>query len=188
MHRRHGIWFGIAAGLLLAGTGEPRAQDPPHPAVDAIFADLTKPGSPGCALGVYRAGKIIYAKGYGLANLEGSVPITPSTVFDVGSVSKQFTAASILLLEKQGKLRLDDDVRKYIPELPDYGENITVLQLLNHTSGLRDYVSLFQLAGIHFDNVTTDDDALGIIARQKGLNFSPGSDWQYSNSGYLLSP
>ena len=103
-------------------------------------------------------------------------------------VSKQFTAASILLLEKQGKLRLDDDVRKYIPELPDYGENITVLQLLNHTSGLRDYVSLFQLAGIHFDNVTTDDDALGIIARQKGLNFSPGSDWQYSNSGYLLSP
>ena len=106
----------------------------------------------------------------------------------VGSVSKQFTAASILLLEKQGKLRLDDDVRKYIPELPDYGENITVLQLLNHTSGLRDYVSLFQLAGIHFDNVTTDDDALGIIARQKGLNFSPGSDWQYSNSGYLLSP
>jgi CubicO group peptidase (beta-lactamase class C family) len=113
----------------------------------------------------------------------------PQTVFDVGSISKQFTAASILLLEKQGKLRLDDDVRKYIPELPDYsgaGQKITILHLLNHTSGLRDYVSLFLLAGIHYGNVTTDDDALGIIVRQKGLNFSPGSDWKYTGSGYLL--
>jgi len=98
------------------------AQDPSSLAVDAIFADLTKPGSPGCAPGIYRDGKIIYAKGYGLANVEENVRISPQTVLDVGSVSKQFTAASILLLEKQGKLRLDDDVRKYIPELPDYSQ------------------------------------------------------------------
>src|SRR5262249_27654216 len=159
-------------------------------AVDAIFSDLTKPGSPGCALGIYRDGKIIYAKGYGLANIEENVPITPQTVFDVGSVSKQFTAASILLLERQGKLLLDDDVRKYIPELPDYsaqgGQVITILRLLNHTSGVRDYPTLFFLAGINPDDVTTDDDALGMIVRQKRLTFPAGTDWQYSNSGYFL--
>jgi len=118
------------------------------------------------------------------------LPISPDTVFDVGSVSKQFTAASILLLEKQGKLRLDDDVGKYLPELPNYsarrGHKITILDLLSHTSGVRDYVSLFLLSGINIDNVTTDSDAFGVIARQKALNFSPGSDWQYSNSGYFL--
>jgi len=178
----------MAASLVVRSSPE-GAEETTNAAVDAIFADLTKPGSPGCALGIYRDGKIIYTKGYGLANVEDNVPITPQTVFDVGSISKQFTAASILLLEKQGKLRLDDDVRKYIPELPDYsreGQKITILHLLNHTSGLRDYVSLFLLAGIHYDNVTTDEDALAIIRRQKGLNFSPGSDWKYTGSGYLL--
>lgn len=178
----------LVAGSFLAGSSAAWAPAA-NPAVDAIFADLTRPGSPGCALGVYRDGRIIYAKGYGLANIEENVPITPQTIFDVGSISKQFTAASILLLEKQGRLRLDDDVRKYIPELPDYSQGrqpITILHLLNHTSGLRDYVSLFLLSGIHYDNVTTDDDALGIIVRQKGLNFPPGSDWKYTGSGYLL--
>ena len=106
----------LVAALLIAGCAALAAEDSSNPAVDAIFADLAKPGSPGCALGIYRDGKIIYAKGYGLANIEESVPITPETVFDVGSVSKQFTAASILLLERQGKLRWDDDVHKYVPE------------------------------------------------------------------------
>jgi CubicO group peptidase (beta-lactamase class C family) len=182
------IQASLMTGVFLAASVAVRAQGA-NAEVDAIFADLTKPGSPGCALGVYRNGKIIYAKGYGLANIEENVPITPQTIFDIGSISKQFTAAAILLLEKQGRLRLDDDVRKYIPELPDYspgGQRITILHLLNHTSGLRDYVSLFLLAGIYFDNVTTDDDALGIIARQKGLNFTPGTDWKYTGSGYLL--
>jgi CubicO group peptidase (beta-lactamase class C family) len=180
----------FGAGLLLAGLGAPWSQQPDNPPVDAIFAEVTAPGSPGCALGVYRDGRIIYAKGYGLANVELNVPISPQSVFDVGSISKQFTAASILLLEQQGKLRLDDDIRKYIPELPDYslqtGPKITLLNILNHTSGLRDYVSLFLLAGVHFDNVTTDDDALAFLVRQKGLNFVPGSDWQYTGSGYFL--
>ena len=94
-------------------------------AVDEVFQDLTRPGSPGCALGIYRGGQIIYEKGYGLANIEENVPISPKSVFDIGSTSKQFTATSILLLEKAGKLSIDDDVRKYIPELPDYGKKIT---------------------------------------------------------------
>src|SRR6267143_334462 len=155
-------------------------------AVDEVFSDLTKPGSPGCALAVYRDGKIIYTKGYGLANIEENVAITPQSVFDIGSTSKQFTAASILLLEKQGKLSVTDDVRKYIPELPSYGQKITILHLLNHTSGLRDYLSLMELAGINTDSVTTDADALALITRQKALNFAPGSDWLYSNTGFFL--
>src|SRR5467141_2762978 len=155
-------------------------------AVDEVFGDLAKAGSPGCALGVYRDGKIIYAKGYGLANVEENVAITPQSVFDIGSTSKQFTAASILLLAKQGKLSVTDDVRKYIPELPSYGQKITILHLLNHTSGLRDYLSLMELAGINTDSVTTDVDALALITRQKALNFAPGSDWLYSTTGFFL--
>jgi len=162
------------------------AEDKKSAAVDEVFADLAKSGSPGCALGVYRDGKILYAHGYGLANIEQDVPILSQSVFDIGSTSKQFTAASILLLEKQGKLSIDDNIRKYIPELPDYGQKITILHMLNHTSGLRDYLTLMDLAGIPTDSVTTDEDALEIVARQKALNFAPGSDWLYSNTGFFL--
>jgi CubicO group peptidase (beta-lactamase class C family) len=155
-------------------------------AVDEIFADVAKPGSPGCSVAIARDGKLLYAKGYGLANIEQNVALTPESVFDIGSTSKQFSAASILLLEKQGKLSVNDDVRKYIPELPDYGKKITILNLLNHTSGLRDYLVLFELAGVNTDSVTTDEEALALIARQKALNFDPGTEWLYSNSGYFL--
>jgi CubicO group peptidase (beta-lactamase class C family) len=188
------IWSKVTGGVLagaLAFGGLPPANgrgadDKKTAAVDEVFTDLTKAGSPGCALGVYRNGQIIYSKGYGLANLEENVAITPQSVFDIGSTSKQFSAASILLLEKQGKLSVNDDVRKYIPELPDYGQKITILHLLNHTSGLRDYLTLMELAGIDIDSVTTDEDALQIIFRQKALNFAPGSDWLYSNTGFFL--
>ncbi len=179
----------IVASLLLPGAPASYARNSDEKsaaAVDEVFGDLTKAGSPGCALGVYRDGKIVYAKGYGLANLEENVAITPQTVFDIGSTSKQFTAASILLLEKQGKLSINDDVRKYIPELPDYGQKVTILHMLNHTSGLRDYLTLMELAGIHIDSVTTDEDALALITRQKSLNFAAGSDWLYSNTGFFL--
>jgi CubicO group peptidase (beta-lactamase class C family) len=179
----------LAAILLLWNTSSAankNSDEKSAAAVDEVFSDLAKPGSPGCALGVYRDGKIIYAKGYGLANIEENVPINPQSVFDIGSTSKQFTAASILLLEKQGKLAVTDDVRKYLPELPDYGQKISILQLLNHTSGLRDYLALMELAGINTDSVTTDEDALALINRQKGLNFAPGSDWLYSNTGFFL--
>src|SRR5712691_744268 len=180
---------GLAAILLLWNTSSAankNSDEKSAAAVDEVFSDLAKPGSPGCALGVYRDGKIIYAKGYGLANIEENVPVTPQSVFDIGSTSKQFTAASVLLLEKEGKLSLNDDVRKYIPELSDYGQKVTILHLLNHTSGLRDYLTLMDLAGIHIDGVTTDEDALRIISRQKALNFAPGSDWLYSNTGFFL--
>jgi CubicO group peptidase (beta-lactamase class C family) len=179
-------WVAKAACTLLAAVGPAAAQQSANPPVDQVFAEFAKPGSPGCALGVFRDGKIIYARGYGLANIEENVPIVPQTVFDIGSTSKQFSAASILLLEQLGKLSVNDDLRKYIPELPDYGHPITILNLLNHSSGLRDYLTLFILAGINIDGVTTDDDALALIARQKQLNFAPGSDYLYSNSGFFL--
>ncbi|HXJ04267.1 MAG TPA: serine hydrolase domain-containing protein [Candidatus Acidoferrum sp.] len=184
------VGSGLAAFGLLQGTlcavGAESPQDKTAAAVDEVFSDYVKAGSPGCAVAVYKEGRISYAKGYGLANLEESVPITPESVFDIGSTSKQFTAASILLLERQGKLSVNDDVRKYIPELPDYGQKITILHLLNHTSGLRDYLALMGLAGINTDSVTKDEDALQIITRQKALNFEPGSDWLYSNTGFFL--
>jgi CubicO group peptidase (beta-lactamase class C family) len=175
-------------GVLTATLLTPllRGQYAPNVAVDKIFKDVAKSGSPGCALGVYRDGSVIYAKGYGLASIELLAPITPQTVFDIGSSSKQFTAASILLLQKQGKLSVSDDIRKYISEIPDYGQKVTILQLLNHTSGIRDYLTLMDLAGTNIDSVTNDDDALAFIARQEKLNFPPGSDYLYSNSGFFL--
>jgi CubicO group peptidase (beta-lactamase class C family) len=199
----------LAAGVLLAGVGATANigsgsannsgdagqnaasksngnQQKLEAAVDEVFQDLTAAGSPGCALAVFRGGQIIYEKGYGLANIEENVAISPKSVFDIGSTSKQFTATSILLLEKAGKLSIDDDVHKYIPELPDYGKKITILNLLNHTSGLRDYLTLFDITGVNVDSVTTDEDALALIVRQKGLNFAPGSEYLYSNTGFFL--
>ena len=187
-----GWWKNIASGsaaiLLLwnaSGATYKNSDEKSAAAVDEVFGDLAKAGSPGCALGVYRDGKIIYAKGYGLANIEENVAITPQSVFDIGSTSKQFTAASILLLEKQGKLSVNDDVRKYLTELPDYGQKITILELLNHTSGLRDYLTLMELAGVNVDGVTSDEDALALIQRQKALNFPAGSEYLYSNTGFF---
>jgi CubicO group peptidase (beta-lactamase class C family) len=163
-----------------------RCDDKSDAAVDGVFADFAKPGSPGCSVAVARDGKLLYAKGYGMANLELDVPLSPSSVFDIGSTSKQFTAASILLLEKQGKLSIDDDVHKFLPELPVYGKKITILNMLNHTSGLRDYLVLFELSGENTDSVSTDEEAVALIARQKALNFDPGSEYLYSNTGYFL--
>lgn len=154
--------------------------------IDQVFADYAKPDFPGCSLGVYRNGSIAYAHGYGMASLELGIPITPQTVFDIGSTSKQFTAFSILLLQQQGKLSVDDDIRKFVPEIPDYGKRITLHHLMTHTSGMRDYAGLFDLAGVPEQNLTNDQDALDLIVRQKALNFSPGDEWDYSNTGFFL--
>jgi CubicO group peptidase (beta-lactamase class C family) len=162
------------------------ASSGPTARVDSVFSEYDRPNSPGCALGVVRDGQLIYSRGYGMANLEHGIPIAPATVFDIGSTSKQFTAANIVLLAQEGKLSLDDPVRKWVPELRDYGEPVTIRQLLHHTSGLRDYLTLMSLAGISFDNFTTAVDALDIIARQRELNFKPGEQYLYSNSGYFL--
>jgi CubicO group peptidase (beta-lactamase class C family) len=178
----------VLGAAAIAGPAQAQGNVPDSIArrIDSVFAKLAKPTTPGCALGVYRNGRIDYAKAYGSANLELGVPLTPASVFDIGSTSKQFTAMSILLLQQEGKLRLEDDVRKYIPELPDYGTTITLGHLLHHTSGLRDYTTLLVLAGEPTENWTTDDNALDILVRQRGLNFKPGTDWQYSNSGFFL--
>lgn len=154
--------------------------------INEIFKDYAKADSPGCALGVYRDGGIAYAQGYGMASLELGVAITPQTVFDIGSTSKQFTGFSILLLQQQGKLTLDDDIRKFMPEIPDYGKGITLRHLMTHTSGMRDYAGLFDLAGIPEQNLTNDQDAVDLIVRQKALNFMPGEEWDYSNTGFFL--
>jgi CubicO group peptidase (beta-lactamase class C family) len=153
--------------------------------IDAVFKDYG-PTTPGCSLGVYSAGKVLYAKGYGMADLNLGAPNTPQTVFDIGSTSKQFTAAAILLLVQDGKVKLSDDIHKYIPELPDYGHLITVDNLLRHTSGLRDYDGLLYLAGHYNEDFTNDDDALQIIVAQKALNFEPGTRFSYSNTGFFL--
>ncbi len=154
--------------------------------VDEIFKDYAKTDSPGCALGIYRDGTIAYSKGYGMASLELGVPITPQTVFDIGSTSKQFTAFSVLLLQQQGKLSVEDDIRKFLPEIPDYGKRITLRHLMTHTSGMRDYAGLFDLAGLPEQNLTNDQDAVDLIVRQKALNFMPGEEWDYSNTGFFL--
>ena len=154
--------------------------------IDQVFADYAKPDSPGCSLAVYRNAAIAYARGYGMASLELDVPITPQTVFDIGSTSKQFTAFSILLLQQQGRLSVEDDIRKFLSEIRDYGKRITVHHLMTHTSGMRDYAGLFDLAGVPEQNLTTDQDALDLIVRQKALNFAPGEEWDYSNTGFFL--
>jgi len=155
--------------------------------VDQLFRGVIGPNDPGCAVGIYRGNKILYSQGYGLANIENDVEITSESVFNIGSTSKQFTAASIIKLEQQGKLSLDDDIRQYLPEIPQYQKMITIRQLLHHTSGLKDYIDLLLLVGLDIDDVTTDSDALNIIKRQKSLNFEPGSEHLYSNTGYFLA-
>src|SRR5512143_2640908 len=123
--------------------------------VDAVFARFDKADSPGCALGVIRDGQIIYKRGYGMSNLEYGIPISPSSIFHIASISKEFTAMAVLMLAQQGKLSLDDDVRKYVSEVPEFGHRITIRNLIHHTSGLRDQWSLLELAGWREDDVIT---------------------------------
>ena len=154
--------------------------------IDKIF-DRYKPGNPGCQLAIARNGQVIYSKSWGMADLERNVTLTNESIIEAGSVSKQFTAAAILLLEQQGKLSLRDDVRKYVPELPDYGNPITLEQMMHHTSGLKDWGSIAGISGWPRTTKTySNDDALYIIKRQKTLNHKPGDEYLYSNSNYNL--
>ena len=156
-------------------------------AVQAIFANWINPTTPGCAVGVTRRGQIVYRGEFGMANLETATPIGPNTVFQAASIAKQFTAFAVLMLVRDGKLSLDDDIRKYIPELPDYRARITVRHLLTHTSGLRDFFEMLILARGRFEeDRITHADMMDIVTRQKALNFAPGSEFLYSNTGYAL--
>lgn len=154
--------------------------------VDQLFAEWDKPDSPGCALGIIKDGKMIYRHGYGTANLEHNIPISSETVFYIASTSKQFTAMSILLLADQGRISLDDDIRRYLPEFPKYSNLITIRHLIYHTSGIRDYLELMGLAGMNVSNIYTDEDIIELLTRQKELNFKPGDRFLYNNSGYFL--
>ncbi|HVQ15075.1 MAG TPA: serine hydrolase domain-containing protein [Vicinamibacterales bacterium] len=179
--------------LALALATESAAQDAPTAIageaakrIDAVFAPWDNARSPGCALGVARAGIAIYTHGYGVSNLEYDLAITPASVFHIGSVSKQFTAFAIGLLAREGKLSLDDDVRRYLPELPDYGTKVTLRHLLMHTGGYRDYWTLLRRGGWRPEDMVNENDVLRILARQKALNFQPGTEFLYSNTGYTL--
>lgn len=157
-----------------------------RPEVDAIFAEYDRADSPGCALGVIRDGEFAYRRGYGMANLEYDIPIDADTVFRIGSVSKQFTAMTILLLEEAGKVALDADIRAYLPEMPDFGETVTVADLMHHTSGIRDYLTLMTLAGYRDEDYYDGPELYRLMTRQRELNFMPGAEFLYSNSGYFL--
>src|SRR5215213_10901163 len=181
------IAFAVTAcSLAVAGSSAGAQQFPPNPKVDRIFAEWNRPDSPGCAVGVLENGRFIYQRGYGMANLDYDIPNAPEMVYYVGSVSKQFTAAAIALLVLDGKISLDDDIRKYFPEMPDYGTPITVRHLVHHTSGIRDVYGIMAVAGLRMEDVYSDSEAVALIARQKALNFAPGSAHLYSNSGYFL--
>ena len=154
--------------------------------VDRLFAEWDRPDSPGCALGVIQDGKLVHTRGFGQASLEHSVPITPHTVFDVGSMSKQFTAASIGLLVQDGKLGVEDDIHEWVSELADFGVPVTLDHLMHHTSGLPDYLMLLVAKGWHFTDWTRPADALAVLAGVKQLDFAPGTRFAYSNTNYFL--
>jgi len=154
--------------------------------VDKLFSEWDKPGSPGASLAVIKDDSVVYKKGYGYAHLEYDIPITPSTVFHVASVSKQFTAFAITMLTDQGKLSLDDDIHKHLPEIPDFGKTITIRHLIHHISGLRDQWELLAMAGWRLDDVITKEHILKMMRNQRDLNFEPGAEYLYCNTGYTL--
>lgn len=154
--------------------------------VNRLFSAWDSKNTPGCALGVIQGGRFIYKRCFGMANLEHGIPISPDTVFDVASTSKQFVAACIAILARKKKLSLDDEIQKHLPGMPRYSRPVTLRHLIHHTSGIRDYLGLMYLAGLRYENEYPDEEILALIARQKQLNFAPGSEHLYSNSGYLL--
>jgi CubicO group peptidase (beta-lactamase class C family) len=164
---------------------EPAAKKPGGK-VDQLFAFWDREGVPGASVAVVQNGAVAYARGYGSANLEYGIPNTPTTVFHIASVSKQFTAFAIAKLADEGKLSLDDDIRKYLPELPEFDQTITIRHLIHHTSGLRDQWNLLAMAGWRLDDVITEEQIMKLICNQKELNFNPGDEFLYCNTGYTL--
>lgn len=179
----------IVSVLWLVGVQAPAVAQPqvPDKSVDAIFSRWNNT-TPGCAVGIAVGGTPTLMKAYGMADLEHDVPNTPDTIFEAGSVAKQFTAMAIILLAGDGKLSLDDPARRYVPELPDYGVPLTIRHMLTHTSGLRDWGSVAGIAGApRTTRAYTHAHVLDIVSRQKALNFAPGTNWSYSNTGFNLA-
>ncbi|HUX08624.1 MAG TPA: serine hydrolase domain-containing protein [Acidobacteriota bacterium] len=176
----------ILISIIALATGSAAGQDEKAAKVDELFAQWNKPESPGAAVGVLKDGEVVFIKGYGCANLEYGVPISPATVFDLASVSKQFCALAIMMLADENKLSLDDDIHKYIPEVPDFGRTITIRHLLHHTSGLRDWPATLGIGGWRMDDVIAFEQILKMVRHQQSLNFDPGDEYTYSNTGYNL--
>ncbi len=154
--------------------------------VDQLFQRWHRPDSPGAAVLVMSGGGVVHSRGYGMANLEHGIPMRPSTVLDIASVSKQFGAMAVALLEAEGKVRLDDPVRTYLPELPPWGDEVTLRHLVHHTSGLRDWPGTLMAGGWDFQDIISYEQILRMVERQEELNFPPGSEYAYSNTGYNL--
>lgn len=179
--------LGIALVALLFLVPAVSAQPDLGQKIDKVFEQFDKRDSPGCSVAVAKDGNILFEKGYGMANLEYSIPMTTSTVSETGSVAKQFVAAAVVVLAAEGKLSLDDDIRRFLPEVPDFGKKITIRNLITHTSGLRDQNDFFALMGLPMGrSVHTNDEILEVVSRQKRLNFDPGTEYLYSNTGYTL--
>jgi CubicO group peptidase (beta-lactamase class C family) len=159
---------------LLALNSGGFAQIPEAIAIDSIFADWDHPDVPGGSVGVMRNGELIFSKGYGMANLDYDIPNSPTTSFEIGSTSKQFTAACIILLIQRDSLSFESTLHEFFPQFPDYAKKITVRHLLNHMSGVRDYIYLFVHKGIWVDGDYTDEDIMNMLARQESINFEPG--------------
>lgn len=185
--RRILLTTALAAGLAGPAPVAGQTTTDTTAMIGRIFADLNHTDSPGCSVGIDRAGLPLFRGGYGMASLEAGAPLTEFSVLESGSVAKQFTAAAIVHLALQGKLGLDDPVRRYVPELPDYGAPVTIRMLLHHTSGVRDMWTLFALAGTDpGTRLFTMPQALRMVYRQRELNFPPNTEFLYSNSGFLL--
>jgi CubicO group peptidase (beta-lactamase class C family) len=185
--KRHPFTLLLTAFILLTGAFTlPGSTQTKEEKIDALFSKWDKPGSPGAAIAVVKDGKTLYTKGYGYANLEYDIPITPKTVFDIASVSKQFTGMAIAMLEEQGKISMDDDIRKHIPEVPDFGKTITLRHLNHHTSGIRDWPAAFVIAGWNFDDIIEFDHILKLVQHMEKLIFDPGEKHLYSNTNYNL--
>ena len=192
MTKKH-LLFVFTVVAFISGTTPAQVPDKQKVVAGAerAFEKFTKAyvaPAPGCAAAVSLNGEVVFEKAFGLADLEHNVPNTPQTIFESGSVAKQFTAAALVLLQQDGKLSLEDPVKKYIPELPDYGSPLTIRHLLNHTAGLRDWGTVLSLTGVgRGDRVISQDLALDVISHQRALDFKPGAEYSYSNSGYNLA-
>lgn len=183
---KHTYFFPLIACLIGIVKSYSQTEITIREKTDKLILKYNKPNSPGFALSIFKNDSIIYKSAMGIANLEYNIPITTTTPFHVASISKQFTLFSVLLLEQEGKLSIDDDIRKYIPELNDFGYKITLKNLANHTSGIRDISDLTNLSGISDNDIFTNEQAIKLITNQKSINFIPGDKFEYCNSGYIL--
>jgi CubicO group peptidase (beta-lactamase class C family) len=176
-----------SGGSTTAGASPPPSRaETTATKVDSLLAMYDEPGSPGAAVAVVSQGRVVYMRGRGLANLEYGIPVTPETVFDAASLSKQFTAFAIVLLVQRGDLDLDEDIRTYIPDVPDFGEMITLRHLIHHTSGLRGTLNSLAMAGWKVGDVVSREQIMKMIRSQRELNYRPGDEYLYVNTGYLL--